>query len=280
MKIGKYNIYSIDTGSFRLDGGAMYGVVPKVIWERSSIPDSRNRIQLCSRSLLLCSKDRNILVDTGMGLLWEEKHRDMYAIDNSESTLIESLKKIGTDPADITDVFLTHLHFDHTGGCTEIQNGRRIPAFPNALYYIQKEHYQWAINPSKKDRGSFIPEYFSVLMQSGILRFLDDEKYLDDEIEILTFSGHTPRQQTIKIADSYSTLFFAADIIPICSHIKIPYIMAYDLQPAYTAAEKEAVLTTAADENWLIFLQHDPFNQGIRVKKGKSSFEVSAREQI
>ena len=169
MKIGKYSIHIIESGYFGLDGGAMFGIVPKPLWAKTNPPDKENRIKLATSNLLLVSDSKKILVDTGMGNKWNDKNKEIYAVDQQSFSLDQSLSKLNIKPADITDVILTHLHFDHPGGSTEINNGRLVPAFPNAEYYVQKQNYEWAVNPSERDKGSYIKENFDPLKEAGVL---------------------------------------------------------------------------------------------------------------
>jgi glyoxylase-like metal-dependent hydrolase (beta-lactamase superfamily II) len=257
MKIGKYNLKTVLSGYFGLDGGAMFGIIPKPLWEKTNPADELNRVTLSTRNLLLISDDKKILIDTGMGEKWDEKLKNIYRIDKSKN-LSESLHQYKLKPEDITDVLLTHLHFDHTGGSTKVENGKIIPSFPNAKYYVQQKNFEWALNPSDRDRGSYIKENFEPLMKEGVLNLIDGEKDFDENISFKIINGHTFAQQMIKIADSSNTLLYCADLLPFVSQIKIPYIMGYDLQPLVTVQEKKKYLKMAADENWFLYFGHDP----------------------
>ncbi len=258
MKIGKYELKVIETGVFGLDGGAMFGIIPKPLWSKFNPADEQNRVTLHARNLLLASDSRKILIDTGIGSDWDEKFKQIYRLDQSELTLSDSLNKLKIKPEDITDVLLTHLHFDHTGGSTFLKNGNWIPTFPNAKYYIQKKHFEWAINPTERDRGSFIQNRFLPLHNEGLLNFIDGEVQFDDEIEFLTINGHTSFQQMIKVHDSSNTVLYCGDLFPFTSHIPIPYVMGYDLQPLVTVQEKKKILPIAIEQNWKLFFEHDP----------------------
>ena len=176
MKIGGYEIHSIETGRFALDGGAMFGVVPWVFWSKSNPPDARNRITLATRCLLLIGNGKVILVDNGNGTKWTEKLKDIYRLDNSRFSLEQSLAARGVSPDDVTDVILTHLHFDHCGGSTKMIGGKPAPTFPNAVHYVQREHWNLSQHPTEKDRGSFMKEDFLALHESGMLTFVDGGK--------------------------------------------------------------------------------------------------------
>lgn len=263
MKIGKYEVVSVETGRFSLDGGAMFGIIPRPLWEKSNPPDEKNRIAMAARVLLLRSSSRTILIDTGMGVKWEEKSRVIYNYHFEENPLFSGLKQYGAAPEDITDVILTHLHFDHTGGSTLRRGEQLLPAFPNAVYHVRKTNFDWGINPSDRDRGSYIKENFEPLMKEGVLRLIDQEEYrFDEEISLPEFNGHTFGQQLPLISDGSTTLFFCGDLFPTSSHLPLPYIMGYDLQPLVTLAEKKEILGRAADENWILAYQHDPFFAG------------------
>lgn len=276
MKIGKYSVHIIESGYFGLDGGAMFGIVPKPLWERSNPADKENRIKLATRNLLLVSDTKKILVDTGMGKKWSDKNKEIYAIDQQSFSLDQSLANLNLKAADITDVILTHLHFDHTGGSTVWNNGKLEPSFTNAVYYVQKQNYKWALNPSERDAGSYIKENFVPLYDAGVLLQIEGEKKFDDEIDFIIVNGHTFSQQLLKISDSSNTILYCCDLFPTTSHIPLPYVMGYDLQPLVTVEEKKKILKSALDEDWKLFFEHDPetayatmfsTEKGIRIKE-------------
>jgi glyoxylase-like metal-dependent hydrolase (beta-lactamase superfamily II) len=257
MQIGKYKLKSVLSGFFALDGGAMFGIIPKPLWEKSNPADNINRVKLSTRNLLLISDDKKILIDTGMGNKWDEKSKNIYRID-PRLDLELALKQDGIEVEDITDVILTHLHFDHTGGSTKIKNGNLVPAFPNAKYFVQKKNFEWAMNPSDRDKGSYIKENFEPLVKEGVLHLIDGEIDFDENISFRIINGHTFAQQMIKISDSANTILYCCDLMPFVSHIRIPYVMGYDLQPMITVQEKKKYLQLAADENWYLYFGHDP----------------------
>ncbi len=258
MKIGKYNLYAVETGRFGLDGGAMFGIIPKPLWSKLNPADDLNRVSLNARNLLLVSDSRKILIDTGIGNFWDEKFTKIYRLDQSRFASFSSLDKLGITPDQITDVLLTHLHFDHTGGSTILKDDKWIPAFPNAKYYVQKKHFEWAINPTERDRGSFIQNRFMPLYHEGLLNFIDGDALFDDEISFITVHGHTSFQQLIKVQDASSAILYCGDLFPFTSHIPLPYVMGYDLQPVVTVQEKKKILPRAVEENWKLFFEHDP----------------------
>ncbi len=279
MKIGKYEINLINSGYFGLDGGAMFGIIPKPLWEKTNPSDNANRIKLATRNLLLENGNRKILVDTGMGNKWDEKSINIYDIKQDNFSLIEELDKFNVKSEDITDVILTHLHFDHTGGSTILNNNKLIPAFPNAKYFVQKKNYEWAVNPSDKDKGSYIKDNFVPLMEEGVLRFIDGEQNFDEEISFVIVNGHTFSQQMLKLSDSSNTFLYCGDLFPTSSHIPIPYIMGYDLQPLVTVEEKKKILNKAAEENWKLIFEHDPDFCSGTILKTEKGFKVNEKFQ-
>ena len=276
MKIGKYNIHLVNSGYFYLDGGAMFGIIPKPLWEKTNPADEANRIKLATRNLLLVSEDKKILIDTGMGNKWSEKLIEIYKIEQDEFSLQTSLAKLSLKPEDITDVLLTHLHFDHTGGSTEMIDGKLVPTFKNAKYFVSEKNFNWAINPSEREKGSYVKDNFLPLFENGVLYFFKD-KLFDDEIELIEVNGHTFGMQLIKISDSVNTILFCADLFPFTSHIPLPYVMSYDLQPLVTVEEKKKILTKAVDENWKLCFEHDPFYQFATVEKTETGFRAKEK---
>ncbi len=278
MKIGKYTLHVLNSGYFGLDGGAMFGIIPKPLWQKTNPPDEANRIKLATRNLLLVDGERKILIDTGNGNKWDEKSKSIYGFDFATS-LEGSLKELNLTPSDITDVILTHLHFDHTGGSTKIKNGKIVPSFPNAKYYVQRKNYEWAINPSERDRGSYLKNNFEPLMNEGVLTLIDGEEKFDDEIEFVIVNGHTYAQQLIKISDSSYTILYCADLFPTTSHIPLPYVMSYDLQPLVTVEEKKKILNKAIEENWKLFFEHDPETVLASVIKDERGFRANDKKK-
>ena len=275
MKIGTYDVYAEKSGLFRLDGGAMFGVVPKVFWEKIHPADEKNRILMSTSPALLRSGGKNILIDTGNCEYVSDKMKSIYAMDNTEYSIGMFLSQSGISYEDITDVILTHLHFDHAGGAVKQDgNGEFVPAFPNAVYYVQEKQFQWAMDPSDKDRASYMKEQFLPLRDAGRLNLLDGPEELFPGIELIVCSGHTPDMQLPLIHGNGEKFFFAGDLIPLHSHLSPPWIMSYDLQPLVTLEEKEQILNRAADENWLIFFEHDPDMSCCRIERHKNTFRV------
>ncbi len=259
MKVGSYNLRLLDCGRFRLDGGAMFGVVPKVLWEKKKPADEKNRIQMATNVLLIEGEGRKILVDVGIGTKFDEKFQQIYAVDYNQHSLEKSLKEAGLETTDITDVVLTHLHFDHAGGSTyRNERDQVLPTFPNATYYVQKGQFDWAHRRNEKDRASYFNENYDPLQEAGILKLLNGSMELFPGIEVITVDGHTPQQQMVFIRGEEYPVLFAADLIPLYPHVSIPWVMAYDLYPLKTIEEKKSILQRAVVENWILIFEHDP----------------------
>lgn len=278
MRINSYNLHSIETGEFALDGGAMFGIIPKVLWEKKIPADEKNRISLRMRALLIMGKEKNILVDNGIGTKDDEKFGSIYKINHSRFTLESSLSKYDLTCDDITDVILTHFHFDHAGGSTKYDGkGKIVPAFPNAKCYIQRKNLLWAKDPSEKDQASFTKANFEPLIEAKILRELDGPCELYPGIEIIVVEGHTQSQQLVKVTDGKTTLLYCGDLIPTSAHIPIPWIMGYDNHPITTLNEKKQILERAADEKWILFFEHCPMITACRVVKTGKGFDCGEK---
>lgn len=266
------NLYSIEAGNFKLDGGAMFGVVPKKLWSITNPADSNNMIDIASRCLLIENGNRLTLIDTGLGNKQSEKFFGYY-YRWGDYNLIDSLNKVGFQPDDITDVFMTHLHFDHCGGSVQWNRNRTgfEPAFKNASYWSNKQHWNWATNPNKREKASFLKENILPLEESGQLNFVEKPKSDFSNRNELDFGiffadGHTEKQMIPHIEFKEKTIVFMADLLPTAGHLPIPYIMGYDTRPLLTLPEKEKFLNAAADNNFYLFLEHDAHNQIITVK--------------
>ena len=274
MKIGPFRIFSLETGRFGLDGGAMFGVVPKTLWSRSNPSDERNRIHLAMRALLILHGNRKILVDVGCGHKFSDKLKEIYRIDHSRFTLLGSLAAHGIGPKDITDVILTHFHFDHAGGATCTRDDRMGLTFPSARHYIQRSQWERALNPSEKDRGSYMGMDIEPFRDLAQLKILEGPCELFPGLQLLISNGHTPGLQMVRIQDGSTTLFFCGDMMPTASHLPLPYLMGFDLYPLTTIEEKRHYLQQACEEDWIIALEHDPVHQAIRIQPGKKYCEI------
>jgi glyoxylase-like metal-dependent hydrolase (beta-lactamase superfamily II) len=255
----------------------MFGVVPKVLWERSDPADQRNRIEMAARPLLLVGNGRVVLVDTGNGDKMPEKLREIYKIETGGPTLRSSLEALGIRPEDVTDVILTHLHFDHAGGATVREAGRLTPTFPNARYHVQREHWEAALSPTERDHASFFRDDFLPLHEQGVLHFTDGDGEILPGISLEVFYGHTTALQCPVISDGTSTLMYCADLVPMVAHVQLPWIMAYDLRPLVTLEEKRKILARAAAERWILFFEHDPRVAAARIAKEEKGYVVHER---
>ena len=263
-------LYSIETGNFKLDGGAMFGVVPKPLWEKTNPSDNKNRISMAARSLLIEDENRLILIDTGFGNKQDEKFFSYYGLWG-ELSLDASLSANGFHRDDITDVFLTHLHFDHCGGAIYLDSrGGYVPAFKNAKFWVHQDHWNWTKNPNIREKVSFIPENINPIESSGQLNFIKNrDPYIKSSelgFDIILVDGHTEKQMLPVVRYKEKTIVFVADLIPTTGHIPIPYIMGYDTRPLITLKEKMSFLKSANKENWLLFMEHDPFNELVMLK--------------
>ena len=274
MKIGKYELHSIETGRFALDGGSMFGIVPKELWSKLHPSDDQNRIEMALRSLLIVDDKRKILVDTGIGTKFSKKNQKIYKINQTEYSLEASLKKYDLETKDITDVILTHLHLDHVGGATYLKGKKHKLTFPNASHYVQKAQHEWASKPSERDRGSFIEEDFKIIEGEGKLRLIDGYAMILPNIDVIIYDGHTIGQQLIKISDGIDTLVYCGDVIPFTSHIKLPYIASYDINPITSIENKEKLLIRACDGDWILFFEHDPITEAVKVEKVKKEYTI------
>lgn len=265
-------LHIIETGYFKLDGGAMFGVVPKTLWSRTNPADSMNRIDLAARSLLIEDGNRLILIDAGMGNKQEDRFFRHFGLYGNDS-LDESIKKAGFARTDITDVFLTHLHFDHCGGAVRWNENKTAYelSFPNARYWSNKQHWEWAVNPNEREKASFLSENMIPIQKSGQLCFIETPKtsFASDcglGFGVLFVNGHTEKQMIPHISYRGKTLVFMADLLPTAGHLPLPYIMGYDVRPLQTLEEKKRFLNRAADENFVLFMQHDANNPLITVQ--------------
>ncbi|MEO5782185.1 MAG: MBL fold metallo-hydrolase [Ginsengibacter sp.] len=251
-------LYTINTGYFKLDGGAMFGVVPKSMWQKLNAPDENNLCSWAMRCLLIEDGDRLILVDNGMGNKQDAKFFGHYFL-HGDDTLEKSLAKNGFTTDDITDIFLTHLHFDHCGGSIKREDDKLIPAFKNATYWSNESHWQWAINPNDREKASFLKENILPIGESGKLKFIDvvDGVTFTENIKVRFINGHTEAMMLPQINYNGKTIVFMADLLPSVAHIPIPYIMAYDTKPLQTLQEKKSFLTEAQQNNYILFFEHD-----------------------
>lgn len=264
-------LYPIETGNFKLDGGAMFGVVPKSIWQKTNPADANNMCSWSMRCLLIEDGDRLMLVDTGMGTKQSEKFFGYYYLFGDDS-LQKSIEALGFLVDDITDVILTHLHFDHCGGAIERSGEKLIPAFKNATYWSSERHWKWATEPNRREKASFLSENILPIQESGQLKFVERNGVLTPSffpnIDFYFVDGHTDSQMLPIIHYKGHKIVFMADLLPSVGHIPLPYVMGYDTRPLITLGEKSSFLEQAAEENYVLFLEHDHVNQCCTVKQG------------
>lgn len=280
MKIGKYDLYSVETSEFGLDGGAMFGIIPKPVWEKKVSADELNRVNMVTRSLLLVSDEKKILIDTGNGTKWEEKYKQIYDINTDQYNIEKSLGKYGFSSEQITDVICTHMHFDHIGGNTKIKSGEVVPTFPNAKYWISEENWKLANHPSQKDAGSFIEHDWKVLAENQMIEIIDGREPFIEGVETIVTHGHTPGLLHPIVSDGSNKLFYGADIFPMVAHIPIPWVMAYDVQPVVTMEEKQKLLQKMEREDWILFFEHDPHIQACSVHKDGKHYKLNKEIKI
>lgn len=264
------NLYTINTGRFKLDGGAMFGVVPKSIWNKLNPADENNLCSWSMRCLLVEEGDRLILIDTGIGDKQDAKFFGHYYLHGDES-LDKSLAEHGFTRNDITDVFLTHLHFDHCGGAIVRNGDKLVPAFPNAHYWSTEAHWDWAVTPNDREKASFLKENILPIQESGQLKFIQRQKGSNGQLlDIAEFipgfkvrfvDGHTNSMMLPQLSYKGNTIVYMADLLPSAGHIPIPYVMAYDMFPLTTLHEKKSFLKEAIDNNYLLYFEHDPVNE-------------------
>lgn len=274
-------LYAIESGNFKLDGGAMFGVVPKTIWNKTNPADNNNLIDLGARLLLIEEENRLILIDTGMGDKQSDKFFGYYSLWG-DHTITKSLAQHGFHPDDITDVFLTHLHFDHSGGAVNWNADRTgyVNAFKNAKYWTNENHWEWATKPNNREKASFLSENILPLQESGALNFIQHPQsgmLHNSELgfDIFFADGHTEKQMIPIINYKGSKIAYTADLLPTAGHIPLPYVMGYDTRPLLTLSEKEIFLKQAADENWFLFLEHDSHNEIITVQNTEKGVRLN-----
>ena len=259
-------LHVINTGFFKLDGGAMFGVVPKSIWQKTNPADANNLCTWAMRCLLIEDGTQLILIDNGIGDKQDTRFLAHYFLHGDDS-LMSSLRTAGFSPDDITDMFLTHLHFDHCGGGVKKEKDKLLLTFKNAKYWSDADHWQWATKPNPREKASFLPENIAPMLESGHLNFIDSNKPSPfDQFGIFYASGHTDKMMIPKISYKGKIVCFVADLIPSSSHIPLPYVMGYDTRPLITITEKEIFLKEAADNNYILFLEHDPFHECCTVR--------------
>lgn len=269
-------IYTINTGFFKLDGGAMFGVVPKSIWNKLNPADENNMCTWAMRCLLIEVGDRKILVDTGIGNKQDAKFFSHYYL-HGEDTLESSLEKHGFTKNDITDVFLTHLHFDHCGGAIARENDTLVPAFKNATYWSNEQHWQWATEPNDREKASFLKENILPIQESGKLKFVEVKEgvsIFDESITVRFAFGHTHAMMLPTIQYKDRTIVYVADLFPSTAHLPLPYVMSFDMFPLKTLSEKKNFLQEAAEKKYVLYFEHDPKVECCTIEKTEKGYKV------
>lgn len=275
---GKFELFTIETGDFTLDGGAMFGVVPKSLWSRRIQPDEKNQIPMTMRCLLIKSNQTGklYLIDDGAGTKFDEKMKKIYQLDYSTKNLLGSLEAHGFKPEDVTDLIFTHLHFDHCGGTTYYDEHRNLKeTFPTANYHVHKDQWETATHPNAREVSSFFPENINPIKESGRLSLVEDDFEFEPGLSFFRADGHTSGQMLPKINAENRTLVFAADLIPTQHHLPLPYVMGYDMRAEQTLIEKKAFLDEAISNDWLLFLEHDAHQEVIRVGVDNGKYAVA-----
>ncbi|WP_066837970.1 MBL fold metallo-hydrolase [Rufibacter ruber] len=270
-----FTLYPIETGNFKLDGGAMFGVVPKTIWQRTNPADENNLCTWAMRCLLVQTQNRLVLIDNGIGDKQDAKFFSHYYL-HGDASLENSLRQAGFGFADITDVFLTHLHFDHCGGSVKYGAGGKLETvFPNATYWTNEDHWQWATQPNPREKASFLKENILPIQESGQLKFIPvgQEEFLPG-FGLTYVDGHTDKMMVPRLQYKGHTLCYMADLLPSVGHLPLPYVMGYDTRPLLTLREKEIFLNKAADEQWVLFFEHDASNECCTVKHTEKGVRV------
>jgi glyoxylase-like metal-dependent hydrolase (beta-lactamase superfamily II) len=279
MRFGPYEASIVRDGQYRLDGGSMFGVVPKVLWARHHSPDDRNRIALALNCLLLQGEGRVVLVDNGRGDGWSDKDLDIYGLERPQGDVLMDLQRRGIRPEEVTDVVLTHLHFDHAGGTVRVGAGEPQLTFPRATHWLQAQNLRWGESPTERDRRSYLRPKWARLLDEhrDQVRLVEGPQEILPGVETLVVNGHTPGQQLVLVGDEQQRLLFCGDLVPFASHLRIPWIMAFDLNPLLTLAEKRETLARAAIEGWVLAFQHDPSIEACTVRADDGHYEVSER---
>jgi glyoxylase-like metal-dependent hydrolase (beta-lactamase superfamily II) len=273
MKLGNLEFHVISDGHCYLDGGAMFGVIPKPLWEKKAKPDARNRIQLAMNCLLVCAGNKRILIETGAGTKWSHKLRDIYGFDGSR--LLNGLRHHGMGPDDIDVVVNTHLHFDHCGGNTRVEKDRVVATFPHARYIVQRGEYEHAVSPTERDRASYFDDNYVPLKDACKLSLLEGDRAIAPGVELIRVPGHTANMQCVKLSGGGKTAFAFADLVPTTAHLPLPWIMGYDLYPMTTLENKKRWIAEVVREEWLALFVHDPAVPAgyIREREGKWDVE-------
>ena len=277
-------LHPIECGNFKLDGGAMFGVVPKMLWQKTNPADKNNLVEVSSRSLLVETGNRLVLIDAGMG---NKQSKKFFSYYNrwGDFSLEKSLKEKGFHRDEITDVFLTHLHFDHCGGAIiKTRKGNLIPAFKNATYWSHKKHWEWANNPNSREKASFLSENIRPIKESGQLTLLEGDEFIMENsplgFDVIVVNGHTEKQMLPLISYKNRTIVFTADLIPTVGHLPLAYVMGYDTRPLISLEEKNRFLKLAYEKKFLLFMEHDPFHELINLRQTEKGVRMNQNHTL
>lgn len=278
------NVHLIDTGFFKLDGGAMFGVVPKTLWNKNQLADEKNLCSWAMRCMLIENGNQLILVDTGLGNKQDQKFFGFYDL-HGDADLISSIRSKGYDKTDITDVVLTHMHFDHVGGAIQYNSSktRLEPTFANATYWSNEKHWHWAVNPNPREKASFLKENILPIQESGQLKFIEEGHSPFENVRFIHVDGHTEQMMLPVVDYKGKELIYVADLIPSSFHLPLPWVMSYDVRPLLTMQEKERVLDDAVQKDQILIFEHDPFHEAATVEqteKGIRLREVGSLNQL
>jgi len=273
LRLGDFDVYGLRDGFFYLDGGAMFGVVPKTLWEKKCPADAQNRIRLALNSILVKTPAGLVLVETGIGSKLDRKLRNIYCVEQ-DAGLVGSLARLGLRPEEIDFVVNSHLHFDHCGGNTyRNEKGEVVPAFPRARYIIQKGEWDWATNPHEREKGSYLAENFRPLADHGLLQLVDGDSQVTEGVEVMLAPGHTARHQCVKVRSGGKTLIYLGDLVPTSAHVGLAYGMSYDLHPLENLESKRKLYEQAVAEDWILAFVHDPAHYFGKVRSVDRKFE-------
>lgn len=279
LRLGEFSIHGLRDGFFSLDGGAMFGVVPKTLWEKKCPADPQNRIRMGLNSILVKTPQALVLVETGIGPKLDRKLSSIYGVERDRG-LLGGLADLGFRPGDIDFVINTHLHFDHCGGNTVLDDsGKAVPAFPRARYIIQKGEWEWALSPHEREKGSYQADNFRPLAESGLLQLVDGDAMVTPGVEVMLAPGHTARHQSVLVRNGGRTLVYLGDLVPTAAHIGLAYGMSYDLHPLENLETKKRLYDRAIAEDWILAFVHDPVHYFGRVKKSGAKYVFEPLEE-
>ena len=274
MKWGQFELHLISDGSVWLDGGAMFGVVPKSLWEKKTSPDEKNRIRLGLNCLLIRTAEKTLLIDTGCGFNYTEKEFEIYRIEH-ETDILQELEKIDVSPEKVDFVINTHYHFDHCGGNTRREGEELVPSFPNATYLVSRQEYEDANHPNERTVATYMPHNWKPLEERGLLQKVDEDQEIVPGVTLVSTPGHTAGHQSVKVESEGKILFYLADLCPTSAHVALPWIMGFDLFPLTTLEVRKRIYAQAVDEEWLLFFEHDPVSPLGRLSQENGKFTLA-----